>query len=114
MKKAVGYWQCILLLVLTSWQSAEALRCQQRLVSSGDTPTEVLEKCGPPTEQRQRDEEIEVIEPHVIHGKKVLLSRRITIPVEVWTYNFGPHALIYVVTFRDDRVVRIQTRGYGY
>jgi hypothetical protein len=84
------------------------------VVSSGNAPVEVLEKCGVPTLQQQRDEEIEVFKPVFINGKQVFVTHRITIPVEIWTYNFGPHELIYVLTFRDDRLVRIQTRGYGY
>lgn len=114
MTKTWLYWALILVMVLGCWQSAEALRCQSRLVSSGDSPFEVVKKCGPPTVQQYRDEEIEILEPIFIDGRKVLVSRRITIPVEVWTYNFGPHELIYELIFRDDRVVKIRTRGYGY
>ena len=114
MQKTWLYWKLIVFMLLGGWQSAEALRCQNRLVSSGDSPVEVYEKCGPPTVQQQRDEEIEIVEPIFIDGKKVLVARRITIPVEVWTYNFGPHELIYELTFRNDRVVDIRTRGYGY
>jgi hypothetical protein len=114
MKKTWVYWALIVLPLLGSWQSAEALRCENRLVSSGDSPVEVLEKCGPPTWQQFREEEIEIFEPFFVDGKRVLVARRITVPVEVWTYNFGPHALIYVLTFRKDRIVDIRTRGYGY
>jgi hypothetical protein len=114
MKYAWGYWGLIVLIVLGSWQSAEALRCQNRLVSSGDSPIEVLGKCGTPTLQQYRQEEIETFEPVFIRGKQVLVARRITVPVEIWTYNFGPHSLIYVVVFRNDRVVDIRTQGYGY
>jgi hypothetical protein len=114
MKPAWVYGGLIALILLGSWQSAEALRCEHRVVSSGDTPVEVLAKCGPPTVQRQRDEEIEIFEPVFIQGKRILATRRIIIPVEVWTYNFGPHELIYELIFRNDRVVEIRTRGYGY
>jgi hypothetical protein len=113
MKRAWVYCGLIALMLLGSGPYAEALQCEHRLVSSGDTPAEVLSKCGPPTLQQQRDEEIEIFEPVFIQGKKILVAQRITIPVEVWTYNFGPHALIYVLTFRNDRVVDIRTRGYG-
>jgi hypothetical protein len=114
MKKTWVYWDLIIFILLGIWQSAEALRCEHRLVSSGDSPVEVLEKCGPPTEQKLREEEIEIIEPFFVDGKKILVARRIIVPVEVWTYNFGPHELIYVLTFRKDRIVNIRTRGYGY
>jgi hypothetical protein len=113
MQQARVYGTFIALLVLGSWQYAEALRCEHQLVSWGDTPEEVLFKCGPPTVQQHRDETIEIFEPVFVEGKKILVARRLTIPVEVWTYNFGPHALIYVLTFRNDRVVDIRTRDYG-
>jgi hypothetical protein len=114
MKKTWVYWDLIIFMLLGGWQSAEALRCEHRIVSSGDSPVEVFEKCGPPTWQQYREEEIEIVEPFFVDGKKVLVARRITVPVEVWTYNFGPHELIYVLTFRKDRIVNIRTRGYGY
>jgi hypothetical protein len=101
-------------MLLGSWQYAEALRCEHRLVSWGDSSAEVLFKCGSPTLQQQRDEEIEIFEPVFVEGKKLLVTRRVMIPVDVWTYNFGPNELIYVLTFRNDRVVNIRTRDYGY
>jgi uncharacterized protein YvpB len=36
------------------------------------------------------------------------------IPVEVWTYNFGPHRLMQRVRFENDVVVRIESLGYGF
>lgn len=114
MHKAWIYCGLMVLMLFGSWQHAEALRCGHRLVSSGDAPTEVLSKCGPPTAQYQRDEEIEFFQSVFIRGREVLVARRITIPVEVWTYNFGPHELIYELIFRDNRITNIRTRGYGY
>jgi Protein of unknown function (DUF2845) len=114
MKHAWVYCGLIVLLLLGSWRSAAALRCEHRVVSSGDSPAEVLFKCGPPTVQRQRDEEIEVFDSVFINGRRVLVTRRMIVPVEVWTYNFGPHDLLYELIFRYDRVVHIRTRGYGY
>jgi hypothetical protein len=114
MQQARVYCGLLALMLLGGWQYAEALRCEHRLVSWGDSPAEVLFKCGSPTLQQQRDEAIEIFEPVFIEGKKILVARRVTIPVEVWTYNFGPHELIYVLTFRDDRVVDIRTRDQGH
>jgi hypothetical protein len=107
-------WLIALLLLLSWWQDAEALRCEHRLVSRGDTPADVLFKCGPPTMEHHRDEAVDIVEPVFVEGKTLLVARRLTIPVEVWTYNFGPHALVYVLTFRQDRVVDIHTRDHGY
>lgn len=104
----------LMLLVLGSAPYAEALRCSNRIVSTGDAPAEVLAKCGAPTTQQQREEVIQVYHPILIGGRETFITRLLTIPVEVWTYNFGPHELIYELIFRDNRVTDIRTRGYGY
>ncbi len=35
-------------------------------------------------------------------------------PVEIWTYNFGPYKLMREIRFVDGRVEDIETLGYGY
>ena len=48
------------------------------------------------------------------------LSRRVVdhlpvaVPNGVWTYNFGPSRLVYRLTFRDGKLVHIETSGYGH
>jgi hypothetical protein len=36
------------------------------------------------------------------------------VPKQVWTYNFGPSRLVYRLTFRDGKLVHIETGGYGH
>lgn len=36
------------------------------------------------------------------------------IPVEVWTYNFGPSRLMQRIRFENGVVVRIESLGYGF
>jgi hypothetical protein len=38
----------------------------------------------------------------------------VEIPVEIWTFNFGPSKLMREVRFVDGRVEEISTLGYGY
>ena len=114
MKHAWVYGVLLSLAVLSSWQNAEALRCDHRVVSSGDMAAEVLMKCGAPTAQQQREEEIEVFEQVFFRGHRSLVARRIFVTIEEWIYNFGPHNLLYVLTFRNGRLTDIRTRGYGY
>ena len=38
----------------------------------------------------------------------------VEVPVEVWTYNFGPYKLMRRVRFVDGLVEEIETLGYGY
>ena len=114
MRYAWVYGVLLSLVVLGGWQSAEALRCEHRIVSSGDTAAEVLIKCGAPTAQQQREEEIEIFDRAFFRGQPTLISRRILITIEEWIYNFGPHELLYVLIFRNGRLTDIRTRGYGY
>ncbi len=37
-----------------------------------------------------------------------------TVPVEIWTYNFGPNKLLRTFRFVGDELDDIQTNGYGY
>ena len=38
----------------------------------------------------------------------------VEIPVEVWTYNFGPYKLMRQIRFVDGVVEEIESLGYGY
>jgi uncharacterized protein YvpB len=38
----------------------------------------------------------------------------VEIPIEVWTYNFGPYKLMRQVQFINGRIDEILTMGYGY
>lgn len=33
---------------------------------------------------------------------------------EEWTYNFGPSRFLYILTFKNGRLVKIDDDGYGY
>jgi hypothetical protein len=35
-------------------------------------------------------------------------------PVEIWTYNFGPNKLLRKLRFIGDELVEIRTDGRGY
>jgi hypothetical protein len=38
----------------------------------------------------------------------------VIVPTEEWIYNFGPTQFLNILTFRDERLVNIETRGYGF
>jgi hypothetical protein len=38
----------------------------------------------------------------------------IDVPVEEWTYDFGPQRFIQFLTFEDGRLVRVQSGDYGH
>ncbi len=72
---------------------ADGMRCGDRLVSEGETGGEVLLKCGAPySADRQA-------------------GPRGTI--DTWVYNFGPKTFLRILTFRNSRLVTIETGNYG-
>ena len=74
-----------------------AIRCGQRLVDVGAVSDQVLAQCGEPTYRDVRSQ----VEP----GS--------SIPSEVWYYDLGAGQLVRVLSFRDDRLERIDSGGYG-
>jgi len=90
---------------------AWALDCGGRLVSVGYTPWEVHVICGEPS---QIDDTLEIIlKPVYNPSGHVVDHLPMAVPKSVWTYNFGPTRLVYVLTFLEGKLVKIETGGYG-
>jgi uncharacterized protein DUF2845 len=89
-----------------------ALDCGGRLVSEGQALWEVQAICGEPT---QVDDTVEIVLRPVydVFGR-VVDYFPVEVPKSVWTYNFGPSRLVYRLTFREGKVVHIETGGYGH
>ncbi len=86
---------------LTGPAQAQSLRCDGRLVSVGDRRFDLIAACGEP------DLRVPV--------RLELLGAVPVLPYEeVWYYNFGPHRLIREVRLRSDRVMAIESAGYGF
>lgn len=83
-------------------------RCRHgRLLAEGDTVAEVLKKCGEPDlVERWQDE--------FVLREGPTLERKVTVPVEQWTYDFGPRYFIHILTFRSGRLANIERGGYGF
>lgn len=103
------------------WASdAWGLRCQGRIVSLGDTRYQVMAKCGPPSFVEERYEErIRLSEdrPHVYDpGERRYLRPWVLqqVLIEEWTYNFGPHSLMYYLRFENGFLNDIRTGDYGF
>jgi hypothetical protein len=92
---------------------ADAMRCGSRLVSEGATRTMVRQFCGEPSDVSTRTI---LRRPHYwLHGRLVYLGDGLVeVPVEIWTYNFGPYKLMRRVRFVDGLVDDIETLGYGH
>lgn len=92
---------------------ADAMRCGSRLVSDGDTRSQVRELCGEPSDIQTRTI---LRRPYYDFQGRIVYygDGLIEIPVEIWTYNFGPYKLMRRVRFVDGQVAEIETLGYGY
>lgn len=101
------------LLAFAAPASADAMRCGSKLISTGDTRSKVQQMCGEPTDVQTRT--ILRRPFRNFHGRLIYFDDGlIEIPVEVWTYNFGPYKLMRRVRFIDGMVDDIDTLGYGY
>ena len=101
-------------LLLSSAAVADGFRCGTRLVTEGASRTEVVTKCGEPTDVVKSRS---VFRRPVIwgYGQPYYVGEdAIEIPVEIWTYNLGPNKLMRQLRFEDGVVVDIDTLGYGY
>lgn len=92
---------------------ADALRCGSRLVRDGDTRAEVRDLCGEPTDVQTTTI---LRRPHYDFNGRLLYygDGVVEVPVEVWTYNFGPYKLMRRIRFVDGLIDDIETLGYGY
>jgi hypothetical protein len=102
------------LAVLTASPSFAAIRCGTKLVSEGDTRSEVAAKCGEPTEVVT---EKSVFRRPVIWsgGRPYFIGEdSIEIQVEAWVYNLGPNKLMRRLRFESGVLVEIESLGYGY
>lgn len=94
-----------LLLVVAAafWRPAfagDSLRCGSRIVAADSVEAEVTAKCGQPDFRDRR--------------VAALPYGRFDADTEIWYYNPGPSQLIRVLTFRDGRLVEVETDGYGF
>jgi hypothetical protein len=89
-----------------------ALDCEGRLVSQGASPWDVQTIWGDPV---QVSDTVEVVVKPVYdpHGR-VAGHVPVGVPKQVWTYNFGPSRLMYILTFLEGALVKIDTGGYGH
>jgi hypothetical protein len=102
-----------LLLAIAVPASADGMRCGSRLMTTGDPRSKVRQFCGEPSDIQTRSI---LRRPTFNLGGRILSygDGYVEIPVEIWTYNFGPYKLMRQVRFVDGVVEEIETLGYGY
>jgi hypothetical protein len=121
---------CALLLALgaASVTHAESFRCGTKLALPGDTRMEVRAKCGEPSDVATST----LIRRSGISGRSglngitgqthlpgqhgLIYSEEeiVVIPVEVWTYNLGPHRLMHRLRFVNGILETVETMSYGF
>jgi hypothetical protein len=89
--------------VLASDAFADNFRCPNgSIVSSGDSISEVLVKCDPPTTRVKLTDSEDTVRGRVRY-----------IEVEEWTYNEGPNTLVHYLTFRNGILTEVRTGTFG-
>jgi uncharacterized protein DUF2845 len=113
MRALVSSVLAALLLALAVPASADGLRCGSRLVTQGDPRAKVRQFCGEPTDVQTRSI---LRRPSFNVGGRIYSygDGYVEVPVEIWTYNFGPYKLMRQIRFVDGVVDEIESLGYGY
>ena len=97
------------------------LRCGQYIISRDARQSEVLRKCGNPSnierwekESLKRDfyKDIPVQSEEEFSQQRLFL--REAIMVEEWEYNFGTNRFLYYLRFENGKLMRITVGDYGY
>jgi hypothetical protein len=91
----------------------DSLRCGSKLANSGDTRSSVRSKCGDPAEishQTMWRRPFREFRGRTYYSSDELVE----IPVEIWTYNFGPNKLMHRLRFVDGLLEDVETLSYGY
>lgn len=91
----------------------ESLQCGETLIDKGATQSEVAARCGQPTQidhqamYRAVATAMGMLPPLVVRSDT-------EIPIETWTYNFGPQRFMQRIRFENGVVVKIESLGYGF
>jgi len=95
--------------------AGSGFRCSGRIISVGNSQDYVFDKCGEPTSIEERTERLASGFRHRYPESHEELNYVIReIRIEVWTYNLGSTQFIRYLTFKNGKLVRISTGGYGY
>lgn len=91
--------------------SADTLRCGSRLISEGDPIEKVLQYCGQPVAAKRtwitRQPRFEY------GGQEIPFAGTEDVPVDLWTYDFGPNKLMRRIRLVAGKVESIETLEHG-
>jgi hypothetical protein len=89
--------------------AADTMRCGSRVIAEDDSIEAVLEACGEPTTRSRTW--IQRPPRYELGGQEYSFPGREDVPVDLWTYDGGPHKLAQRVRFIDGKVTSIETLG---
>ncbi len=93
--------------------AADSMRCGNRIIQDGDLISTVRDLCGEPADVQRRS--ILRRPSYRVNGREYFFGDELMeVPVDIWTYNFGPYKLMRRIRFVDGVVEEIETLGYGY
>jgi len=99
----------------TSAIAEDTMRCGTRIVSVGDGKDKVRSLCGEPTSVSFVGSIGRRAYPNYDpYDYPYFGPAWVELPVEIWTYNFGPTKLLRKMRFVGDELVEIRTDGHGY
>jgi hypothetical protein len=90
---------------------ADALRCGSKLIVEGDPIEKVLQYCGEPVATKRT---YIIRQPRFEYGGQEIPFRgEEEVPVDLWTYDFGPNKLMRRIRFVAGKVDSIETLEHG-
>jgi hypothetical protein len=98
---------------VTGISHADSLRCGNQLTLLGNSRLEVRAKCGEPDDIIHSTLERRTTVANYNHTAYAE-EQAIIVPVEVWTYNFGPHRFMYRLRFINGVLDGLEPMGYGF
>jgi hypothetical protein len=109
---SLGRGASLALLLLTAIPAAaDSMRCGSRLIIEEDSIEKVLYYCGEPASKSQT---WILRQPrYYIGSNEYAFPGEEQVPVDLWTYDFGPNKLLMRLRFVAGKLERIETLGYG-
>ena len=102
---------CLAIALMPAPADADSMRCGSRIVKDGDTIEKVLDVCGEPTSKERTW--IERAPQYELGGQSYSYPGTEYVPVDLWTYDFGPNKLMQRVRFINGLADSIVPLGKG-
>ena len=91
--------------------TADTLRCGSKLISEDDPIDKVVQYCGEPV---ARERTWITRQPRFEYGgQDIPFAGTEDVPVDLWTYDFGPNKLMRRIRFVAGKVDSIETLEHG-